>query len=84
MATKVTAHTAKREIGLLLPGMTMNASIFPDLDVPTIAVDFNELTLPRDGGVAEGRMDVYRRGLDDFLDGRPDWAAGGCWRSTGS
>lgn len=76
MAGKVTAQAAKREIGLLLPGMTLNASIFPDLDVPTIAVDFNELTLGQDGGgVVDGRMDVYRRMLDDFLGGKADWGA---------
>lgn len=76
MAAKHTARAAKREIALLLPGMTLNASIFPDLDVPTVAVDFNELALGRDGrAVIDARMDVYRRLLDDLLDRRPEWDA---------
>lgn len=71
------AQTAKREVGLLLPGMTFNASIFPDLDLTAIALDFNEVALGRDGGaVIDGRMDVYRRMLDDFLGGTAEWAAG--------
>ena len=77
MAAKLTAQTADREIVLLLPGMSFNASIFPDFDLTTIALDFNELALGRDGGAAsDGRMEVYRRLLDDFLAGEPAWATG--------
>ncbi len=74
MAGKHTVQTRKREIGLLLPGMTFNASIFPELDLPTLAVDFNELALGRGGStVAGGRMEVYRNMLDDFLGGMAPW-----------
>ena len=63
------------EIGLLLPGMALNASIFPALDFPTLAVDFNELALGRGGAAAahEG-MDGYRKMLDESLAGLAPWA----------
>jgi len=66
---------APDEIGLLLPGMALNASIFPALDFPTLAVDFNELALGRGGAAAahEG-MDGYRKMLDEFLAGLAPWA----------
>jgi pimeloyl-ACP methyl ester carboxylesterase len=77
MAAKHTAQTTKREIALLLPGMTFNASVFPDLDLATVAADFNELALGPEGGAAiKGRMDVYRRRLDELLGGTEPWAAG--------
>lgn len=64
-----------REItALLLPGMTLNASIFPEFDVPTIAVDFNELALgPQSRSIGQGKMDLYARMLDDFLRGVSEW-----------
>jgi pimeloyl-ACP methyl ester carboxylesterase len=62
-------------IGLLLPGVGLNASIFPALDLPTLAVDFNELALGRGGtAVVHEGMDVYRRMLDEFLEGMAPWA----------
>ncbi len=64
-------------IALLLPGMTLNATIFPDLGLPTIAVDFNELVL--DGGwheVVEQRVGFYAGMLQDFLDGVAGWRDG--------
>ncbi len=66
---------ASDAIGLLLPGMALNASIFPALELPTLAVDFNELALARGGAAAahEG-MELYRRMLDEFLDGMAPWA----------
>ncbi|NIM51198.1 MAG: alpha/beta fold hydrolase [Gemmatimonadales bacterium] len=64
----------EREVALLLPGMSFNASIFPNLPLATIAVDFNELALGKNGGeVADGKMAIYSRMLDDFLSGVDSW-----------
>jgi pimeloyl-ACP methyl ester carboxylesterase len=40
-------------VALLLPGMTLNASIFPELGVPTVPVDFTRLVVGPDGWSAE-------------------------------
>jgi pimeloyl-ACP methyl ester carboxylesterase len=54
--------------------MSLNATIFPPIGVPTIAPDFNALTLGPDGDDArrEG-MQLYARLLDWHLDVEPAW-----------
>lgn len=57
-----------REVVLLLPGMTLNASIFPPLPIDTVEVDFAALTeLVRD------RMSGYVRRLRETLDANGFW-----------
>jgi pimeloyl-ACP methyl ester carboxylesterase len=75
MVTRPPAARHEREIGLLLPAMALNATVFPVLEFPTIAVDFTELTLGRGGAAAahEG-MELYRRLLDGCLESVAEWA----------
>jgi pimeloyl-ACP methyl ester carboxylesterase len=66
-------------VALLLPGMTLNATIFPDLGIPSVAPDFNNLTLGQDGSCRElvdDGMAVYARLLDELLLADERWAAG--------
>ena len=61
---------------LILPGMTMNETLFPDFGRPTLAVDFNDLHIGRDGSSAEllrDRMRLYVRLLDERLRDEPVW-----------
>ncbi len=61
---------------LILPSMTMNETLFPDFGRPTIAVDFNDLHIGRDGSSAEllrDRMRLYVRLLDERLRDEPVW-----------
>jgi pimeloyl-ACP methyl ester carboxylesterase len=63
-------------VALLLPGMTLNATIFPPLDLPTIPVDFNTLALGSDGStpaLLARRMGLYVDLLDRRLEGQPAW-----------
>ncbi len=74
MDAKLMPGAAPREIVLLLPGMTLNATIFPELGVPSLAVDFNRVVHGRDGGAAaDERMTPYVRMLDAFLSGIASW-----------
>lgn len=57
---------------LLLPGMTLNDSIFPDLPYPTVSVDFNDAPPPPD---ASRPMTRYVRELDHRLATRDEWRA---------
>ncbi len=62
---------------LILPGMTLNATVFPDVGVPTVAPDFNRLRLGRDGStatLAERRMGVYAEMLDALLRASDIWS----------
>jgi pimeloyl-ACP methyl ester carboxylesterase len=64
-------------VALLLPGMTLNASIFPPLEVPTVAVDFTRLVVGDDGWSAElaaKRMGFYVERLVERLAAEPAWA----------
>jgi pimeloyl-ACP methyl ester carboxylesterase len=51
-------------VALLLPGMTLNATIFPDLGIPTLAVDFTRLIVGADGWSPE----LERRRMGFFVD----------------
>ena len=65
-------------VALLLPGMTLNASIFPALDVPAVPVDFTRLVVGQDGWSEElgrKRMDFYVERLVERLAAEPTWAA---------
>ena len=57
-------------IALCVPGMTLNSTIFPDLGMPTVDVDFNRLVVGPNGNppahVVHG-MDVYVDLLDKRL-----------------
>jgi pimeloyl-ACP methyl ester carboxylesterase len=53
-------------VALLLPGMSLNASIFPTLPMPTLAPDFNRFA------PARGGMDPYLDVVDD-LTRAPTW-----------
>jgi pimeloyl-ACP methyl ester carboxylesterase len=64
-------------IALLLPGMTLNATIFPDLGIPTTAPDFSKLRLGADGASRELAVDgmaVYAGLLDQLLLADDRWA----------
>jgi len=61
---------------LLLPGMSLNATIFPPLDIPTVTADFTRLVLGPDGSSPDllaRRMGVYVDLLDRELDARAEW-----------
>ena len=63
-------------VGLLLPGMTLNATIFPDLPVSTLAADFNQLGVGPDGSAGSTsaqQLGLYVRLLDDLLEESPAW-----------
>jgi pimeloyl-ACP methyl ester carboxylesterase len=63
-------------VALFLPGMTLNASIFPELGMPTVAVDFTRLVVGRDGWSAElaaKRMGFYVKRLTERLAAEPAW-----------
>ncbi|UCG89261.1 MAG: alpha/beta hydrolase [Gemmatimonadota bacterium] len=65
-------------VALLLPGMTLNSTIFPDLGIPTLAPDFTTLQLGADGTcreLAEGGMAVYAALLDELLQADGRWDA---------
>ena len=56
--------------------MTLNATIFPDLDLPTIAVDYTDLVLGPDGSSPDllaRRMGVYSNLLTDRLRQEGAW-----------
>lgn len=63
-------------IALRVPGMTLNSTIFPDLGMPTVDVDFNQLVVGPNGNppahVVHG-MDVYVDLLDKRLGVHTDW-----------
>lgn len=65
---------------LLLPGMTLNASVFPDLGRPTVAVDFAKLVVGPEGrspDLETKRMNFYVEQLRERL------AASSRWRQAG-
>jgi pimeloyl-ACP methyl ester carboxylesterase len=66
------------DVLLLLPGMTLNASVFPDFGMPAVGVDFTRLVVGPDGWSAEleaKRMGFYVERLVARLRGEPRWAA---------
>ena len=65
-------------VALLLPGMTLNASIFPDLGLPAVAVDFTRLVVGTDGWspeLARRRIGFYVERLGERLAAEPAWTA---------
>jgi pimeloyl-ACP methyl ester carboxylesterase len=61
---------------LLLPGMTLNATVFPTFQIPTVAVDFTRLVLGRDGWSADlerRRMAIYAELLTARLRAEATW-----------
>lgn len=61
---------------LLLPGMTLNASVFPDFGLPAVGVDFTRLVVGPEGWSAELEakgMDFYVERLVDRLRTEPRW-----------
>lgn len=59
---KVTATASQREVALLLPGMTLNGSIFPALPIDTVSVDFTDLDTPQTDGM-RGYVRLLREAL---------------------
>ena len=58
------------QVALLLPGMTLNATVFPDLGIPVVAPDFSSIELGSDGSCAElieNGMAYYAGLLDGIL-----------------
>lgn len=69
-----------QDVLLLLPGMTLNASIFPDFGIPALSVDFTRLVVGSDGWSAEleaKRMGFYVERLVERLRGEPQWKSAG-------
>ncbi len=62
------ASTHRCEVALLLPGMTLNGSIFPALPIDTVSVDFTALDTPQTDG-----MRGYVRLLRDALNREGFW-----------
>lgn len=63
---------------LLLPGMTLNASVFPDFGLPALGVDFTKLVVEPRGWSAEleaKRMGFYVERLAERLRGETMWTA---------
>jgi pimeloyl-ACP methyl ester carboxylesterase len=60
-------------VALLLPGMTMNSTLMPDLGVPSLSVDFNEHP-PHESAEPEAIsiMDYVER-LERVLESEPVW-----------
>lgn len=61
---------------MLLPGMSLNASIFPDLGMPTITPDLSQIDLGTNGVTPElrtGGFAVYERLLNEILGNSPIW-----------
>ncbi|MFQ6044787.1 MAG: alpha/beta fold hydrolase [Gemmatimonadales bacterium] len=68
--------TDEASVVLLIPGMTLNASMFPALGRPTIAAEYHDLRLGPDGvpdTLLRQRMDLYVRMLHDQLAREPRW-----------
>lgn len=65
-------------VALLLPGMGLNSSIFPDLGIATIAPDWSAVPLGADGtGIGTAaRMRAYQTALDDRLSLSREWETG--------
>lgn len=66
------------DVALLLPGMTLNATVFPDLGVPAVSADFTRLVVGEDGWspeLASRRMRFYADLLAARLRGEPAWGA---------
>lgn len=71
--------TRQNWVALLLPGMTLNDTIFPDLGIPIVTPDFNTLPLGEDGScreLVETGMGFYSALLDELLLGDPRWGSG--------
>lgn len=65
-------------VALLLPGMSLNATIFPPLDVSTLTTDFSRLVLGPDGSspdLLDRRIGLYVDLLDRALAAEPAWQA---------
>ncbi len=63
---------------LLLPGMTLNHTIFPSLDLPIVAPDFNRVQFGEDGSsqeITDRGVGVYADLLDEILGQTDEWDA---------
>ncbi|MGD2136341.1 MAG: alpha/beta hydrolase [Gemmatimonadales bacterium] len=67
MEPKHTAATRGREVALLLPGMTMNRTLFPALGRPTLDLDFTRAAPPPADPERGPTMDDYVAALDAYL-----------------
>lgn len=66
------------DVLLLLPGMTLNASVFPDFGLPALALDFTKLVVSPSGWsqeLASQRMAFYVQRLRERLQSDAVWRA---------
>ena len=66
------------DVVLLLPGMTLNASVFPDFGMRAVTMDFTKLVVGPAGWSAElasKRMGFYVERLRERLRNHPIWSA---------
>lgn len=76
MGAKHTTQNRVGEVVLLLPGMTLNDTIFPSLPFVTLSVDFTRTAFgPDGGGRKDERMAPYVRLLDEQVATDNRWAA---------
>lgn len=81
MTNQLASHSrdAANAAALLLPGMSLNATIFPDFGLPTVTPDLSGIDLGKDGVTKElvqDGFDVFVRLLQNKL-GTAD-----CWKSS--
>ena len=72
-------HEEKRAAALLLPGMSLNATIFPELDMPTVTPDLSGIDLGENGITPELVRDgfgVYVRLLEEEISRSRCWGNG--------
>ncbi|MBI2535989.1 MAG: hypothetical protein HYW06_03270, partial [Gemmatimonadetes bacterium] len=65
------------DVVLLLPGMTLNASVFPDFGMRAVTMDFTRLVVSPTGWSAElatKRMGFYVERLREQLQRHPAWS----------
>lgn len=61
---------------LLIPGMSLNATVFPDLGLRSLVAEFTTLVLTADGDLPRGTpqgMWPYQERLDELLGSAPAW-----------
>ncbi len=74
--TEANRKAVRQSAALLLPGMSLNATIFPDLEMPTVSPDLSGLELGDDGITPELRtygFDIYVQLIEDELNRSRCW-----------
>lgn len=72
--TQPVSSTDAQPVVLLLPGMSLNETIFPKLPFPTISCDYNGIILPGGGPEpADDKLAAYRQVLSNQLRSDRRW-----------